>query len=123
MARNPRMAKDGVRLSQNLLQIEKNERTPLNRKTRMRTDESTGKRTWVNDEDNVLMLSPEISSQAKAHPDDLNVIPEKIFNEEMQILKSIDGALVPQKGNTGVSDKYEDYSEYSAQLLKQKIQS
>ena len=123
MARNPRMAKDGVRLSQNLLQIEKNERTPLNRKTRMRTDESTGKRTWVNDEDNVLMLSPEISSQAKAHPDDLNVIPEKIFNEDLQILKSIDGALVPQKGNTGVSDKYEDYSEYSAQLLKQKIQS
>ena len=117
------MARDGVRLSQNLLQIEKNERTPLNRKTRMRTDESTGKRTWVNDEDNVLMLSPEISSQAKAHPDDLNVIPEKIFNEEMQILKSIDGALVPQKGNTGVSDRYEDYSEYSAQLLKQKIQS
>ena len=41
----------------------------------------------------------------------------------MQVARGKDAIIAPQRVHTATTEKYEDYSEYSGILLKQKIEA
>lgn len=111
-----------------MLEIQTNQRTPLNNKLKRSVIQSSKAKakqevsTWVNDEDNVLMLSPDpsvnhVNSQKDLHK--INIV-DQLVEQDNDVCDSNGHLIVPQKVNqTMATNKLQDeYSEYSAQILK-----